>query len=105
MAPLTPPGEFREGVRRFAAMLTDGASHAALCAAARDLGITTMTSGLDVVAETLIAENPRQAAAWLAGDPKMGGFFLGLGVKATNGRADIGLLNACLSNAASLKSS
>ena len=56
----------------------------------------TDTGALEALVESIIAANPKQVEQYRAGKTKLLGFFVGQVMKATQGKADPGLVNRLL---------
>lgn len=54
------------------------------------------TSALEVIIDTLIAENPKQVETYRGGNPKIIGWFVGQVMKQTQGQANPGVVNQIL---------
>jgi aspartyl-tRNA(Asn)/glutamyl-tRNA(Gln) amidotransferase subunit B len=63
---------------------------------ARDLKQVTDTAAIEKIVDEIIAANPAQVAEYRGGKEKVFGFFVGLAMKASKGKANPAQLNEVL---------
>jgi aspartyl-tRNA(Asn)/glutamyl-tRNA(Gln) amidotransferase subunit B len=63
-----------------------------------DEGLTQVTdsAALEAICRKLVDDNPKQAAGYRGGNPKLLGYFVGQAMKATQGKANPELVNEIL---------